>query len=175
VFLTAGDAQAARTATLAAEYLRIMSVMFVFMGVLQVMLGAFRGAGDTTTSMAFSLVTLWLARVPTTYYLVFVLDWGPTGIWIAVVLGDVVGAIAATLCSRAAPGRRASSPTSRPPSSTAAPRTTDRATPTRSGRLPGLMALRARPPRMRSPPPATDARCPVTDARCPTTDARCRP
>ncbi|GAA0247154.1 hypothetical protein GCM10009000_073910 [Halobacterium noricense] len=69
--------------------------MFVFMGVLQVILGAFRGAGNTRTALVFSMVTLWVVRVPATYYLVFVEGWGPNGIWVAVALGDIVGAIAA--------------------------------------------------------------------------------
>jgi Na+-driven multidrug efflux pump len=69
--------------------------MFAFMGVLQVALGTFRGAGNTRTALAFSLVTLWVGRLPATYYLVFVEGWGPTGIWVAVAIGDVVGCLAA--------------------------------------------------------------------------------
>ena len=44
--------------------------------------------------MVFSLITLWAVRVPLTYYLVFVAGWAETGIWVAVVMGDVVGCIA---------------------------------------------------------------------------------
>jgi len=95
VFMTADTEGAARTITYGSTYLRFVAAMFVFMGVLQVILGAFRGAGNTKTALAFSVVTLWVARVPATYYLVFVADWGTTGIWTAVVIGDVVGAIAA--------------------------------------------------------------------------------
>ena len=97
VFLPADTPGAAETLAHAADYLRIMSVMFVFMGVLQVFLGAFRGAGSTKTALAFSMVTLWVARVPATYYLAFVRDWGATGLWVAVALGDIVGCIAAGL------------------------------------------------------------------------------
>jgi Na+-driven multidrug efflux pump len=67
------------------------------MAVLQVMLGAYRGAGNTKTAMAFSMVTLWLGRVPTVYYLAFVGGFGATGIWIGMALGNVLGAIAAAL------------------------------------------------------------------------------
>lgn len=95
VFMTADTEGAAETIAYGSTYLRFVAVMFVFMGVLQVILGAFRGAGNTKTALAFSVVTLWIARVPATYYLVFVADWGTTGIWTAVVIGDVVGAIAA--------------------------------------------------------------------------------
>ncbi|WP_227375582.1 MATE family efflux transporter [Haladaptatus halobius] len=95
VFLSADTPRVAETIDHGSDYLRIMAVMFIFMGVLQVVLGAFRGAGNTRTALVFSMVTLWVARVPATYYLVFVEGWGPTGIWVAVALGDIVGAIAA--------------------------------------------------------------------------------
>ncbi|SIQ76767.1 putative efflux protein, MATE family [Haladaptatus litoreus] len=95
VFLSADEPRVAETIKHGSDYLRIMAPMFVFMGVLQVILGAFRGAGNTRTALVFSMLTLWVARVPATYYLVFVEGWGPTGIWVAVALGDIVGAIAA--------------------------------------------------------------------------------
>ncbi len=95
VFMTSGEAGTAETIHYGSIYLQIAAAMFVFMGVLQVVLGAFRGAGNTKTALVFSVVTLWIARVPVSYYLIFVADWGTTGIWIGVVAGDVVGAIAA--------------------------------------------------------------------------------
>ncbi|MFH5797613.1 MATE family efflux transporter [Haladaptatus sp. CMAA 1911] len=94
-FLSADSPQAVATIAYGSDYLRIMAPMFVFMGVLQVVLGAFRGAGSTRTALAFSMVTLWVVRVPATYLLVFLGDWGPTGIWTGVALGDTVGAIVA--------------------------------------------------------------------------------
>jgi putative MATE family efflux protein len=95
VFISTGTDRAVETIGYASDYLRIAAFMFVFTGVLQVALGAFRGAGNTKTALAFSLVTLWVVRVPATYVLVFQQGWGATGIWTAVVVGDVVGAIAA--------------------------------------------------------------------------------
>ncbi|GAB3018591.1 MATE family efflux transporter [Natronobiforma cellulositropha] len=95
VFMMADTEGAAATIAYGTTYLRFAAVMFVFMGVLQVILGAFRGAGNTKTALAFSVVTLWLARVPVTYVLVFVEGWGTTGIWLGVVVGDIVGATAA--------------------------------------------------------------------------------
>ncbi|MFC7044419.1 MATE family efflux transporter [Halobacteriaceae archaeon GCM10025711] len=94
VFL--GDVpDAAVTIAYGSEYVRIRSVEFVFIGVLQVLLGAFRGAGNTKTAMGISMVTLWLGRVPTVYYLAFVAGWGPLGIWVGMALGNIVGAIVA--------------------------------------------------------------------------------
>ncbi|MFC7098492.1 MATE family efflux transporter [Halobaculum marinum] len=93
VFLPPGSPDAGETIAYAATYLRIASVMFVFLGIFEISRGAFRGAGRTTTALVLSLVAIWLVRVPVTYAAVFVYDFGTTGIWWAVVAGDVVGAI----------------------------------------------------------------------------------
>lgn len=95
VFLSADTEGAPQTIAYAVEYMQIAAFMFVFMGALQIMLGTFRGAGNTKTAMVFSMITLWVARVPLTYYFVFVLGWAETGIWYAVLLGDVIGFVAA--------------------------------------------------------------------------------
>lgn len=94
-FLAAGGPGADETIAHSVTHLRFAASMFAFMGVLQIMLGAFRGAGNTRTAMAFSILTLWGARVPVTYALVAA-GWGPTAIWTGLVVGDVVGALAAT-------------------------------------------------------------------------------
>lgn len=95
VFLPTGTPEAVETVAYASTYLRIASVMFVFLGVFEVALGTFRGAGQTSTALALSVVAVWVVRVPFTYAAVFVYDLGTTGIWWAVVAGDVVGAIVA--------------------------------------------------------------------------------
>ncbi|MGM0604657.1 MAG: MATE family efflux transporter [Halobacteriota archaeon] len=95
VFLSADTPGAPETIAYAVDYMQIAAFMFVFLGVLQIMLGTFRGAGNTKTAMVFSMITLWAVRVPLTYYLVFVGGWAETGIWTAVLLGDVIGCLAA--------------------------------------------------------------------------------
>lgn len=75
------------------EYLRVRSVEFTFIGVSQVMLGAFRGAGNTKTAMIISIITLWVGRVGTVSVLVFGLGWGPMGIWIGMAAGNTLGAL----------------------------------------------------------------------------------
>jgi putative MATE family efflux protein len=97
VFMATGTDEAARTVAHASEYLRIRTVEFAFIGVFQVLVGAYRGAGNTKTAMAFSLVTLWIIRVPAVYFLAFETSLGATGIWVGVALGHIVGAIAAGL------------------------------------------------------------------------------
>lgn len=94
VFL--GDVpDAPETIALGVEYVRIRSVEFVFIGVSQVMLGAFRGAGNTKVAMVISIITLWIGRVGTVSLLVFGFDMGETGIWIGMAVGNILGAIVA--------------------------------------------------------------------------------
>ncbi|WP_327050856.1 MATE family efflux transporter [Halomicrococcus gelatinilyticus] len=97
VFMATGTEKAAQTIEYGSSYLRIRSIEFAFMALLQVLLGAYRGAGNTKTAMAFSMVALWLGRVPVVYGLAFVQDMGPTGVWVGMAFGNVVGAIAAAL------------------------------------------------------------------------------
>lgn len=87
------DAQA--TIDHGSDYLRIRSIEFAFIGVFQVVLGAFRGAGNTKTAMAFSILALWFARVPLVYVLSFPLGMGATGLWIGMSAGAIVGGTAA--------------------------------------------------------------------------------
>jgi putative MATE family efflux protein len=95
VFINTATADAAETVRQGVRYLRIRTVEFAFIGVLQVVLGAYRGAGNTKTALAFSLMALWVGRVPTVYVLAFVAELGPTGIWIGMALGNIVGAVGA--------------------------------------------------------------------------------
>ena len=97
LFMGIDTADAAATIELGTAYLRIRAIEFAFIGVFQVLLGAYRGAGNTRTALGFSLVTLWLGRVPTVYVLAFVLAMGPTGIWVGMTTGSIVGALAAGL------------------------------------------------------------------------------
>ena len=77
----------------AVDYVRIRSVEFAFIGVSQVILGAFRGAGNTKTAMVISILTLWVGRVASVGYLVFIAGWGETGVWVGMALGNVLGAL----------------------------------------------------------------------------------
>jgi putative MATE family efflux protein len=84
--------RAAETIQYGVEYIRIRSVEFAFIGITQVMLGAFRGAGNTETAMVISIITLWVGRVGTVLVLVFLLGWGATGVWIGMAVGNTLGA-----------------------------------------------------------------------------------
>ncbi|QLG29488.1 MATE family efflux transporter [Halorarum halophilum] len=94
-FIATGTDAAAATIAYGADYIRVRAVEFAFIGVLQVVLGAYRGAGNTKTALAFSLVALWLGRVPIVYVLSFHLRFAEQGIWIGMAVGQIIGAIAA--------------------------------------------------------------------------------
>lgn len=91
VFLGDVD-RAAETIGHGVDYVQIRSVEFAFIGITQVMLGAFRGAGNTEIAMGISIITLWVGRVGTVSLLVFGLGWGATGVWVGMAVGNVVGA-----------------------------------------------------------------------------------
>ncbi|WP_313695901.1 MATE family efflux transporter [Halorarum halobium] len=95
VFIATGTDAAAATIGYGADYIRVRAVEFAFIGVLQVVLGAYRGAGNTKTALAFSLVALWLGRVPIVYLLSFQFGFAEQGIWIGMAAGQIIGAVAA--------------------------------------------------------------------------------
>ncbi|ELZ80326.1 MATE family drug/sodium antiporter [Haloferax larsenii JCM 13917] len=95
-FISTGTQSAAQTIDLGVEYVRIRAFEFGFIGVLQVVLGAYRGAGNTKTALTFSLLALWLGRIPTVYLLSFQFGFAETGIWLGMAVGQIIGAIAAT-------------------------------------------------------------------------------
>ena len=75
-----------------ADYIRVISFSFGFMGVMSVINGAFRGAGKTITAMTFSAISLLVLRVPLAYTLSHHTTLGPAGLWWGVLLGNVIGA-----------------------------------------------------------------------------------
>jgi putative MATE family efflux protein len=95
VFVGTTGADAEATVRFSVEYVRIRAFEFGFIGVLQVVLGAYRGAGNTKTALAFSLIALWLGRVPIVYLLSFGYGFAETGIWIGMAAGQIIGAILA--------------------------------------------------------------------------------
>ncbi|WP_435126071.1 MATE family efflux transporter [Halobaculum sp. D14] len=97
VFISTGTDAGTETIRLGAEYIRVRAAEFAFIGLLQVVLGAYRGAGNTRTALAFSLVALWLGRVPIVYVLAIDQGYGPFGIWVGMAAGQIIGAVAAAL------------------------------------------------------------------------------
>ncbi|MFB6146197.1 MAG: MATE family efflux transporter [Halobacteriaceae archaeon] len=86
--------------TLGADYLRVIGPTFLFIGVFQVVQGAFRGSGSTRTAMAFAILSLWAFRLPPAYALLQWLDMGATGVWYAIALSNLLSMVAAALWFR---------------------------------------------------------------------------
>ncbi|MFB6175120.1 MAG: MATE family efflux transporter [Candidatus Nanohalobium sp.] len=87
--------------SVAADFLRWVSLTFGFMGVLRAYTGSFRGAGNTMTAAAISITALALVRLPIAYIgsTVFI-DNGPEAVWIAFAASNLIGGLIAWLWYR---------------------------------------------------------------------------
>jgi len=81
---------------IARDYLMILGLSQIFMGIEIVLEGAFSGAGDTVPPMVVSIPGS-IARLPLAYYLCFTLDLGINGIWWTLTITSFVKAIALAL------------------------------------------------------------------------------
>ena len=75
--------------------MRIISCGYIFYGVGMVMANAFNGAGDTWTPTWVNLAGFWFFQIPLAYFLSTTLNWGPTGVFIAIPVAETAIAIAA--------------------------------------------------------------------------------
>ena len=80
------------------EMLLLVAFAFPFMGILQVCVGTYQGAGHTVYSMLFSLFRLWALRIPLVWYLGMARGMGPDGVWWAM-LGSNLGASIVSLAT----------------------------------------------------------------------------
>jgi putative MATE family efflux protein len=70
------------------EMLLLVAFAFPFMGIIQVVMGAYQGAGHTFYSMFFGLFRLWALRVPLVYILGFAVGMGASGVWWAMLASN---------------------------------------------------------------------------------------
>ncbi len=77
-----------------ARFIKCLSISFGFLGILLVLMGAFRGAGKTKISMILALLSVWLLRFPLAYYLGYHTDLKQFGIWISYPITNILTAIA---------------------------------------------------------------------------------
>ena len=70
------------------EMFFLVALAFPFMGIIQVIVGAYQGAGHTFYSMFFGLFRLWALRVPLVYVLGFVVGMGASGVWWAMLASN---------------------------------------------------------------------------------------
>jgi Na+-driven multidrug efflux pump len=85
----------ARVMDIGVAYLRIVGSCYILLAIMFVSNGVINGAGHTMTTMAFSLLSLWLVRVPAAWLLTRT-SLGITGIWVAIALSFAIS-LAASL------------------------------------------------------------------------------
>jgi Na+-driven multidrug efflux pump len=71
------------------EYLTIVSIFYILFTLMFIFTGIMRGAGDTFIPMFFTLISLWIIRIPLAYFLSGKI--GASGIWWAIPAGWFVG------------------------------------------------------------------------------------
>jgi putative MATE family efflux protein len=71
------------------QYLTIVSIFYILFTMMFIYTGIMRGAGDTLIPMFFSLISLWLIRIPLAYFLSKRI--GSEGIWWAIPAGWFIG------------------------------------------------------------------------------------
>ena len=78
-----------------AAYIWIAGPSYVALGVFQMLLGGIRGSGSTKAAMIFSIIELWILRLPVAYALIAWFDYGVEGVWWGVAF-SYVGAMIIT-------------------------------------------------------------------------------
>lgn len=71
------------------QYLTIVSIFYITLTLMFIYNGIMRGAGDTFWPMIFSLISLWIIRIPVAWFLSGKI--GAEGIWWSIPAGWVVG------------------------------------------------------------------------------------
>lgn len=81
----------------AIQAIHIVSLGYVFYGVGMVMMNAFNGAGDTKTPTLINLFGFWMFQIPVAYLLALHLNYGPKGVFIAIVSSETLITIVSLL------------------------------------------------------------------------------
>jgi putative MATE family efflux protein len=71
------------------QYLAIVSIFYILFTLMFIYQGVMRGAGDTFVTMLFSILSLWIIRIPLAWILSGKI--GPSGIWWSIPAGWFVG------------------------------------------------------------------------------------
>ncbi len=74
-------------------YLYISMIAEPFIALNLAVAGGLTGAGDTRATMLYSVITVWIFRIPIAYFFGIVLQYGSVGIWFGLTIGFFVQAI----------------------------------------------------------------------------------
>jgi putative MATE family efflux protein len=85
---------------IATQALRIVSLGYIFYGVGMVVTSAFNGAGDTKTPTWINLIGFWVFQIPIAYLMAITWNWGPTGIFLAILITEAGISIAGVIIFR---------------------------------------------------------------------------
>ncbi|WP_432402969.1 MATE family efflux transporter [Wukongibacter sp. M2B1] len=75
------------------SFLKINALFFGIMGVRMIVIGIFRGAGKTTTTMILAIITFGILRIPMIYVFSRTLGFQQTGIWWGIAISDAIATI----------------------------------------------------------------------------------
>lgn len=79
------------------QFFKIVSFSLPFLGILQVMIGAFQGSGHTIPAMFFTLFRLWAIRIPLAYVLGYGMKLGADGVWWSMLISNILTACVSAL------------------------------------------------------------------------------
>jgi putative MATE family efflux protein len=82
-------AEAGEVVRVGVAYLHIIAPTYAFMGAFRIINGGFRGSGSTRLAMIFSIVSLWVLRIPPAYLLITRGGTGVDGMWYAIAFSNV--------------------------------------------------------------------------------------
>ena len=70
--------------------LRILGVGYPMYAVGMIIIQALNGAGDTTTPSVMNFICFWLLQIPLAYWLATAADFGPNGVFVAIVIAETI-------------------------------------------------------------------------------------
>ena len=70
--------------------LRILGVGYPMYAVGMIIIQALNGAGDTATPSVMNLICFWLIQIPLAYWLATAADFGPDGVFLAIVIAETI-------------------------------------------------------------------------------------
>jgi putative MATE family efflux protein len=74
----------------ATEYMVFVGISLPFVGIFQNYLSTFQGSGDTNFSFWLAIIRLWVFRLPLVAGFIYLTDLGPSGIWYAMLISNVL-------------------------------------------------------------------------------------